>query len=77
MRRLITEVHENRNGNYCTMRILDDESDDVVMREYDDLVVRLKHRSTERMAQIDREIRAGAQQRAERRAAREQRNARR
>jgi len=71
MRRLVCEVYsEGRDGNYCGMRIVSDADDDAAMAEYDATVARLKRRSQERMAQIDREIRAGAQQRAERRAAR-------
>ena len=71
MRRLVCEVYSERRGNdFCGMRVVTDEDDEQAMREYDATVLRLKHRSAERMAEIDREIRVGAQQRAERRAAR-------
>ena len=71
MRRLVCEVYgESRGGDFCGMRVVTDEDDDAAMAEYEATVRRLKHRSAERMAEIDREIRAGATARAERRMAR-------
>jgi hypothetical protein len=68
MRRLVMEVFsEARGRDYCGMRIISDEDDDRVMAEYDALVAQLKRRNEQRMADLDREIRAGAQARSERR----------